>query len=305
MLKSFLKRYRWWFVALYGLLLIVAFIRIRAFWTPDIIFIAGFGLFLLLGKGKRFATHFLPFVVLLLSYEKLRSLAPLLNSHVNYMPMIHFDRWLFGVLPTEWLQARMWHGHLQWYDFVFYFFYMLHFVVPLALGILIWLKKPKHYWTFVCGLVVLSYSGFITYILYPASPPWLSSELGYLQPPIAHISSDIWRAFGVQDVSGFYKQLSPNLVAAVPSLHSAYPLLFALFVRKIWGNRWFCLAMVYPSIIWFAVVYLGEHYVIDVILGILYAYASYRAAPYVLTLARKCGVWLRRKWRTSRRLTSK
>ncbi len=272
-------------LCLYVAIVITAFLVERTFWTPDIIFLVLLGLFVILGEGKRFLLYFLPFVVLLLSYEKLRSLAPLLNSHVHYTAMITIDRFMFGGhLPTTSLQHLLYHGHVQWYDFILYFFYMLHFVTPLLFAVVLWRYKTKYYWQYVTALLLLSYIGFITYVAFPAAPPWLAAEGGIL-PNVSHISTNIWFAMGVKNFSDYYKQLSPNLVAAMPSLHAAYPFLLALMVRKVWGNRWFLIAMLYPLIIWFAVVYLGEHYVIDVIIGLIYALLSYLSAPYVIKFA--------------------
>lgn len=293
------KNTRYTLATVYVLLLIATLIGVRAFWTPDIIFVALLGFFIIMGDGKRFAYYFLPFIFLLLSYDKLRSLAPYLNSHVHYTEMIRFDRWLFGgTVPTQSLQHWLFPvGQVHWYDFAFYLLYMLHFVVPIVLAVIIWRYQPKYYWRFVISLLVLSYLGFITYVLFPAAPPWLASEEGILQPPIAHISTSIWEALNVGSFSTFYKQLSPNLVAAVPSLHSAYPFLFALIIRKIWGNTWFYVSMLYPITIWFAVVYLGEHYVFDVLAGIAYAALSYWLAPHVVRMLRKAKAKLLSKYR--------
>ena len=68
--------------------------------------------------------------------------------------------------------------------------------------------------------------------------------------------------------------LNPNPVAAMPSLHAAYPWLSFLALRKYSKKLgWFFLP--YPILVWFSVVYLGEHYVIDVIAGVVYAQASF------------------------------
>jgi membrane-associated phospholipid phosphatase len=60
----------------------------------------------------------------------------------------------------------------------------------------------------------------------------------------------------------------------MPSLHAAYPWLFFLFACRLWGTRGW-LVILYPAAVFFAVVYLGHHYVADVIGGIVYASASY------------------------------
>lgn len=267
--------------------IVTIFVAIRTFWTPDIMFLILLGLFLILGQARSFITYFLPFVALILSYEKLRSLATHINKHVHYMEMVHVDRWLTGgTLPTAWLQQHWYHGHVAWYDFYFYFLYMMHFVVPVVLAVIIWKYRTKEYWFYITALVILSYGGFLTYVLFPAAPPWLASNLGKIEP-IHRISSDVWAAFGVKNFSAYYQQLSPNPVAAMPSLHAAYPLLFTLIVRKLWGNRAFLLTLFYPISIWIGIVYLGEHYVVDALAGILYAILAYLSAPYVLRFAQK------------------
>ena len=77
--------------------------------------------------------------------------------------------------------------------------------------------------------------------------------------------------------SGFswvYTHLVGNPVAAFPSMHAAYPTLVFLF---LW-ERWKVAALVWlpvTLIIWFAIVYLGHHYVVDVLGGIAYAVVGY------------------------------
>ena len=68
-----------------------------------------------------------------------------------------------------------------------------------------------------------------------------------------------------------------NNVAAMPSLHAAYAMLFTLFFWSIlpWWTR--PLLALYPVAMAFALVYTGEHYVIDVLLGWLYAAVVYVA----------------------------
>jgi membrane-associated phospholipid phosphatase len=150
--------------------------------------------------------------------------------------------------------------------------------MPIALGVLIWKKfGDSLYWQFMLALILLSYGAFLTYLLFPAAPPWMASQLGYFDP-IHRISSDIWWAMGIKDFSSFYAKLSPNTVAAVPSLHSAYPALFALFLNRMYGFKKTWWVWLYPASLWLGVVYLGEHYIIDVILGVLYAVLAFVAA---------------------------
>lgn len=263
------------------------FIVQRNFWTPDTLFVLLLVIFLVLGHARVFIVRFAPFLLLLLTYDSFRAIADDLNTYVNFWPMISFDMNVFGgQLPTAVLQDWWWHGTVQWYDFYFYFLYTLHFVMPVALAVLIWKLMPKMYWEFVTALVGLSFMAFITYVVFPAAPPWMASDLGYIEP-IHRISSDIWHAMGVTNFSEFYAKLSPNPVAAVPSLHSAYPLLFVLYLWRLFSFKKTWWLLIYPVSIWIGVVYLGEHYVVDALLGALYAIAAYYGAKYLYVALRR------------------
>ena len=260
------------------LLAVVIFVTKRAFWTPDTLFLILLVLAVVFGQVRPFLVRFVPFLGLLLVYDSFRSIAPMLNHYVHYTEMINFDTWLFlGHLPTAVLQQWLWHGAVQWYDFYFYFLYTIHFLMPVALAVLIWRYRDKLYWQYVWTIVGLSFAAFITYVLFPAAPPWLANEHGMIMPHIHRISSDIWWAMGIGNYSEIYSNLSPNEVAAVPSLHSAYPLLFSLFAVRLFGLKRAWWVFLYPVSMWIGVVYMGEHYVMDVLLGIIYALAAYFA----------------------------
>ncbi len=300
--KRSIRTYLSWKNALrVGVLVGVALLLLveRTFWTPDTLFIVLMIIFAVFGQARPFLLRFAPLILLLLAYESFRSLVPGLNTNVHYWEMIHFDKWFGGgVLPTGWLQSFMWNGHLQWYDFYFYFLYTIHFLMPIALGVLIWKKiGDSLYWQFMLALILLSYSAFLTYLLFPAAPPWMASQLGYFDP-IHRISSDIWWAMGIKDFSSFYAKLSPNPVAAVPSLHSAYPALFALFINRMYSFKKTWWVWLYPASLWLGVVYLGEHYVIDVLLGVLYAVLAFVAADKFFAWQRAHSWPLRTWWKT-------
>lgn len=256
----------------------ILFVARRNFWTPDTLFIVLFVLAIVFGKARPFLVRFVPFIGLLLVYDSFRGIADDLNKSVHFTEMIWADRALFGgILPTAWLQQLWWHGQVMWYDFYFYFLYTIHFVAPVLVALLIWWKRDRLYWPYIAGFVTLSFSGFITYVLFPAAPPWMASDLGYIEP-IHRVSSDIWYAMGVTNFSEVYARLSPNPVAAVPSLHAAYPTLMTLFVGRAFGWRRTAWLWIYPGSIWLGIVYLGEHYVVDAVLGALYAWFAYYAA---------------------------
>jgi hypothetical protein len=273
-----LLRYR----NLYTIAVIIFLIVFKVFWSPDVLFLVFLTIFAVYGHGKEYIRKFTPFVALLVSYDALRGVVPLISKRVNYTPMINFDKWLFhGHLPVNILQGWLYHGTLHWYDYYFYFVYMLHFLAPFIIAALIWKYRPGRYWQFAAALLTLSYAAFITYIIFPAAPPWMASD-AHLIPKITKLSSQIWWAWGVRSVPTIYASFNPNPVAAVPSLHAAYPMLDLLFVHKFFGRKAAIPFAIYPISVWIGVVYLGEHYVFDVLMGILYAVGTFYATEFVI-----------------------
>lgn len=261
---------------------ISVFVREPSWPTPDKLLVFATCVCLIFKQTKEMLKRFVPFVGLLLVYESFRGIVPNLNQHVNFMWMPDVDRLLwFGQLPTVWLQDRLWHGAVQWYDFVLYVTYMLHFVLPFALAFIIWKTREKHYWRYATAFLFVSFAGFLTYLAFPAAPPWMASDLGYIEP-IERVSSHVWAALGIHDFPSVYNKISPNPVAAVPSLHAAYATLFAMFAIKLFKTRWRYLSIIYPVFIYFGTIYQGEHYLIDELLGGLYAVGAYFAAPYIV-----------------------
>ena len=86
---------------------------------------------------------------------------------------------LFGTpVPTVWLQQHLWHGahHLHWWDYAAWFIYLTHFFArssPRRCSGRSRTTASRRYATMVC---VLALTGFATYVLYPAVPPWMAAR---------------------------------------------------------------------------------------------------------------------------------
>lgn len=281
-----------WFGLIATILSVVIFVREPSWPTPDKLLIFATFVTMMFSQAKEMLKRFVPFVGLLLVYESFRGVVPHLNDNVSFTWMPAVDKWMFGGhLPTAWLQSDLWNGQVQWYDFVLYLTYMLHFVLPFVLAFVVWKLLPKHYWRYATAYLLVSFMGFVTFLAVPAAPPWMASDLGYIEP-IERVSSHVWAAMGIQDFPSLYNKISPNPVAAVPSLHAAYATLFALFAITLFRSRWRYLSLIYPAFIYFGTVYQGEHYVIDEILGALYAAVAFLLAPYVVRLCSHGWTWM-------------
>lgn len=244
--------------------------------TPDRIVLVLFIAAVALGQGVRFLRDWLPFMVLFLAYEGLRGLADF-SGDVNIGNIISAERVLTGAtIPTIWLQSQLFHGSPSWLDIASTTIYFLHFPLPLILAFWLWLKDKQWYWQFVTSLLVLCFASFVTYVIFPAAPPWLAAKDGYLPPVTKIIDHVLVLSPHSMSVSYLYHSLNSNQVAAMPSLHAAFPWLVFLMLWQVVGKKaaWF---LPYCVAVWFSIIYLGEHYVVDVIAGMVYAQAAFFA----------------------------
>ncbi|HEY1480574.1 MAG TPA: phosphatase PAP2 family protein [Gaiellales bacterium] len=218
---------------------------------------------LVLGLGRPFVRDFAPLAAAVFAYEWCRTLAHRINPQPFYRPQLDADRVIgLGRTPTARLQGWLFDGHLRLHDHALIFLHSLNFAVPLAVLFLIWLRNRPAYVESAITLLATSYLAAIAFLLYPAAPPWLAARAGILHGVVRIRSLD-----GVQEAHGRVARLfDDNPVAAVPSLHAAYSLLVVLMVWRIWP-RLTPLAVAYAVAMQFSVVYLGEHYVSDLIAG--------------------------------------
>jgi hypothetical protein len=237
---------------------------------------------LALRVGRAYVRDFLPFVALVLLYEEARGLAHVLHPQPFYEPMLTLDRWIgFGQVPTIRLQGWLWHGHLEWYDHALSLLDRLHFIVPPTLLLLIWLERREVFYRCAATLVAVSFAGAATFLAFPAAPPWLASKHG-LMPHVVRIGYIEGGSSPVETSKSWIESnLLANPVAAVPSLHAAYALLVLLFACA-WRGRQGLWAAPYTLGMWFTVVYLGDHYVVDLVAGAAYAIAGWMLIPRLL-----------------------
>ncbi len=215
----------------------------------------------------------LPIVLVLCAYDLTRGAADSLGIGVHVHPMIDFDRTVFfGEAPTEWLQARLYEpGVVNWWDVAFTLVYTSYFIVPFALAGILWVRDRLAFLRFTKRLVSLALAGVATYVAFPAAPPWMAAEMGLLDE-VHRTTAEGWRVLGVGTAGLFSKgQTSANMVAAVPSLHSAFTALVAMFLWKRVRPRYRPLLALYPLAMGFTLIATGEHYFFDVLLGWLYA----------------------------------
>jgi hypothetical protein len=218
-----------------------------------------------LGRGRQFIFDFFPFLLLFFAYEVMRGFA----SKTGFQPhdLSTLERALFGGnVPTIVLQRALYQpARVSWLDLAAMYFYFMHFVLPVAAGFLLWLRSRELYWRYAAALLLLSFLAFVTYLFFPSTPPWLQfpGQVHQIQhETVINLGLDYY-------VSPVYNHLDPNRYAAFPSLHAAYPVLAALYVWRS-QRKIAVLLCLWAACVWFSVVYLGEHYVVDALDGLVY-----------------------------------
>jgi hypothetical protein len=252
---------------------------------PDRYFLVLLVPVLFVRRARTFVLDWSPFLLLLFSYEFLRGLAGRVGQ-VHYLVALRFDQLLFGTPPSVSLQQRFSHSAPAAYDYVAAVLYLLHFVAPLSFAFILWMRSRGEFARFTGSFLLLSYTALATFVVFPAAPPWLASQQGYL-PQVHEQVGVVLSAFPSHlNLPTVYQLFDPNQVAAIPSLHAAYPLLLLLFACRFFGRRALILTP-YVAGVWLAVVYMGEHYVFDVVAGAGYSVAAFAFTEFVLPHLRR------------------
>jgi membrane-associated phospholipid phosphatase len=221
----------------------------------------------------------LPLMAVLLLYDLSNGVREALGVGPHVLPQLHADRMLAdGTLPTLALQHSLYtFGHPHWWDYAAFAVYLTHFFVTLAVAVAVWQLAHEQFRRLRTLVVALASAGFVTYVLFPAVPPWLAAIDGHLAP-VHRIVAEMWGHVELQPALALFENRDPfyNEVAAVPSLHAAYPVLLLLFFWP--AGRWPRLGLgAYALAMALTLVYTGEHYVSDILAGWAYAGLTFAA----------------------------
>ena len=237
----------------------------------------------------------LPLLSLLVVYDELRASVSVVPAQAHLALQIDVDRWLGdGAMPTVWLQRHLWNpAHLHAYDYGVWAVYMTHFFAVWLVAAMLWRASRRRFARYAVLTVALTLSAFLVYWLYPAQPPWLAAEALRIGP-VDRIVPIVWDRIGVSSMQSVYDNGNlVNTVAAMPSLHAAYPFMLLLFFWRD-GRAVRAGLAVYTLAMAFVLVYGGEHFVTDILAGwalagVVYALVElgWRAAPRAVALARR------------------
>jgi hypothetical protein len=237
--------------------------------------------FMLLHKvTRKFALGMLFFIIFWIIYDGLRVFPNHRISTVNIIQPYEIEKSIFGlyyegsrVTLNEYFRFNS-HKIL---DIITALFYITWVPIPLSLAIYFFFKDTRKLLLFTACYLFANLIGFIGYYSYPAAPPWYFDTYGdVFRLDVGPSAAGLLRfdkIIGFPLFEGLYTKNS-NVFAAIPSMHSAYPIITWYFARKN-APKWFVTIIFIDIIgIWFSAVYSFHHYFIDVLLGGMVAFIS-------------------------------
>jgi membrane-associated phospholipid phosphatase len=196
-----------------------------------------------------------------------------------------------GTLPTLRLQRALAKpGALRPADQALVWVHWVWFLVPHGTVAYMLLRHRERFPAAAARIYAVFDLGVIVYWLVPTAPPWYAGKHGHItgaegEAAVRRLMVEHGEAFWKERWQPLYSFLGGNPLAAMPSLHFATSLMAARVLAEA-GPLEGAVGWTYALTLGFALVYLGEHYVIDLIAGATLAETVRRAAPRAAPAAR-------------------
>jgi membrane-associated phospholipid phosphatase len=234
-------------------------------------------LFYLNGVTRSFLKAMLPFIIFWILYDSLRIIPNYVVNSVNIKQPYEIEKYLFGVEDNGvkvTLNEYFTKYHTTFLDLLSGLFYINWMPIPFLFGIYAFLKDKTLIYSFTYCFLFVNLIGFVVYYTYPAAPPWYVAEYGFIEH--FNIMGNVGnlkhfdQLIGIPIFKGIYEK-NANVFAAMPSLHSAYPLVVLYFATQKRIGFSIIFFVIFCVGIWCSAVYSNHHYVIDVLAGIICA----------------------------------
>lgn len=193
-------------------------------------------------------------------YDAITNLAPL-RLHMalaHATSIMRFERSLH--LDPEHTLDRWLAGHHTLGLILSDYYDNAHFIVTLGLLGWLWWRRTDLYRPLRNSLVLVNVLAFIVFWLYPVAPPRMLS--GFTDVVAATHAFGSWHTGALASHA--------NQLAAMPSLHIAWAAWCALALWRMTTVRWVrALALVYPCVTGLAVLATGNHFLLDILGGLM------------------------------------
>jgi hypothetical protein len=223
---------------------------------------------------RKFILGFTIFIVYWIIFDYMKAFPNYNYNPVHIAELYNAEKHLFGIhfngkllTPNEYWLANS----NTFIDVASGLFYLCWIPVPLGFAAYLFFRNKKQFLNFSLTFVLVNILGFIVYYTYPAAPPWFVQYHGFHFIPLTMGNTAGLARFDAYFHAGIFKGIytkGSNVFAAMPSLHSSYPVIVLYYGLK---NRLGLVNIFFAIVtvgIWFTAVYASHHYVLDVLAGI-------------------------------------
>ena len=259
--------------------------------TP-FIFLAVVGIFVFLiwfsRQNRKNYGMWAVYVLSLLIFSMLRPYADETDMTLHVGDLADMEAFLFGgTIPSVWLQEQFFNprdlGPLDWFTTQMHWSY---FLAPHVMTILVFVFAPRDFERQVITIVGIFIVGLAIYFVAPAAPPWYAARVGEI-PYLFRVMNDVGAQLNAQFYSTGYRAFGEtNPVAAIPSLHQAVTFGLVLLASR-YSKKLAAGMFIYSLLMGFSLVYLGEHYVVDLLIGMGVAWVVYTLVDSWITAREK------------------
>jgi membrane-associated phospholipid phosphatase len=207
-----------------------------------------------------------------------------LERRVRVAYPVRVDRFIGGgTTPTLRLQRALGHaGGFRWWEKALVWSHWLWFLFPHGTVAYLLLRRRDRFARGAAHIYATFDLGLIGYWAVPTAPPWYAARQGLmddgLTPELRRMMVEYGEEFWGSGWVRLYGLLGGNPLAAMPSLHFATSVMAAHMLAET-GRAAGTVGWAYAGTLGVALVYLGEHYVVDLAAGLALAEGIRAAAP--------------------------
>jgi hypothetical protein len=147
--------------------------------------------------------------------------------------------------------------------------YIITYWPVIMLAALVLFIKNRHDYNFYRTVVFVNLTGAVlTFMIFPVASPFAIPSVELLDS----IQEFGPKFYGSEDMASLY-----NISAAMPSLHFSWTVILGVLFWRSFTGIFRMIGLLYPVLTFFAITLTGNHFIIDAIVGGIYAGLSFGA----------------------------
>ncbi len=189
---------------------------------------------------------------------------PILKAFGNAWALVEFEKSL-GIAHESTIQVWASLHSVVFLNFLGYFYAIGLWVALLGSAVYLFARNRRLYWPMRNIYLVTMLSAVIIFAVYPLAPPRLLPGYGM---------TDVASVLGLLPKEGSRSFFGYNEFAAMPSLHIAWSSLIVYAWYKLGSRLGMAISSIYLALMTLAVVATANHYILDVVAGVLLLLAA-------------------------------